>query len=589
MGKMKTLEAKKNEYPTVFSDAQAGNLLRMLGYARPSRKQGEPAYKKFLETYLEPAMGPHDGNYNYIKIIPTTGDVLTQDTMPRIAYMAHHDTVHSQCGMQSANLMYVKEPIVKDGEAQRVVVYAENKVTFTKTMVKGRRWDAVAKTMVDFEEEKEIPSVTGFNSNCLGADCTVGVWLILEMIAANVPGVYVVHNDEEIGRQGAEKIVAAYKKIKSDITTLLNFPIVKYRPAELKPWAELPFSERMEIAPNSFWIDHVDIAMSFDRKAYHSIITHQRGSRTASDAFSASLSTLLSPTLVSGGYPEYEADPTGSFTDSASYDKLISECTNISVGYDDQHTKSETQDFTFAMLLRDALIANGQNMNDKTKLIAERDPTEVPVTTGSTYYGAGAYKGYNGYQGNQGNTYAMNNRRNWEDDDNDLYEWMQNGYSNTSGTTMGPKPNHKSNQQQQQKPQQSKKKETGNSGDDPFSPHSHRSVIADKSDSAGDVGGEVRRKDAYYSSLDNPIDRLPDSFDNEDELVDEDETTSQVYLTSMEEELYDEIAFDDTNLDLFIKYATTLGATHKGFVNFAASYGFDEDIAKLSYFLNQGA
>jgi hypothetical protein len=556
MGKMKTLEAKqtaKSEYPSVFSDAQAGNLLRMLGYARPSRKQGEPAYKKFLETYLEPAMGPHDGNYNYIKIIPTTGDVLTQDTMPRIAYMAHHDTVHSQCGMQSENLMYVREPIVKDGEAQRVIVYAENKVTFTKTIVKGRRWDQKTNSMVDFEEEKEIPSVTGFNSNCLGADCTVGVWLILEMIAANVPGVYVIHNDEEIGRQGAEKIVAAYQKIKSDITTLLNFPIVKYRPADLKPWAELPFSERMEIAPNSFWIDHVDIAMSFDRKAYHSIITHQRGSRTASDAFAASLSTLLSPALVAGGYPEYKADPTGSYTDSASYDKLIPECTNISVGYDGQHTKSETQDFTFAILLRDALITNGHNMNDKSKLIAERDPSKPePIAHKPTggYYGAGAYKGYNGYGG------IMSA---WDDDDR-AYNWMQ------TGSTDKPSDNSSNSKK---KPKSDTEK-NGKIGDDPFSPHNKQSVITDSP-----------KPKAYYSNMDNVID--PD-----DEYADENENVSQVYLTDQEEELYDEVAFDDTNLDLFIKYAASLGATHKGFVNFAASYGFDDDTEKLELFLTKG-
>ena len=154
-------------------------------------------------------------------------------------------------------------------------------------------------------EDDIVTSITG---SCLGADCTTGLWLMLGMIDAGVEGVYVAHAAEEIGGIGSAALV-------------------KDRPA---------------------WLIEVDAVISFDRFGTTSIITHQGGQRTASDEFALSLASILDINLSTDQY--------GTYTDSLEYAGVIPECTNISVGYFDQHTTRESQDLHFAEVLLERLI-----------------------------------------------------------------------------------------------------------------------------------------------------------------------------------------------------------------------------------------
>jgi len=104
-------------------------------------------------------------------------------------------------------------------------------------------------------------------------------------------------------------------------------------------------------------------AIAFDRRGTHSVITHQRGQRSASDAFAYSLADALGL----GHAP----DPTGTFTDTANYVDLIGECSNLSVGYENEHTDHETLDLGYLLHLRDALVAA-----DLTRLTFDRRPGE---------------------------------------------------------------------------------------------------------------------------------------------------------------------------------------------------------------------
>jgi hypothetical protein len=160
-------------------------------------------------------------------------------------------------------------------------------------------------------------------SNCLGADCATGVWLMREMILANRPGLYVFHRAEEIGGKGSSYIA-------------------KHRPKLLEG------------------INH---AIAFDRYGTKSVITHQGWGRCASDTFANALGAAIGLGMV--------PDDGGVFTDTANYTDLVSECTNISVGYLDHHSAKETQDTAFAMELREALLTL-----DATKLPTERKPGE---------------------------------------------------------------------------------------------------------------------------------------------------------------------------------------------------------------------
>lgn len=166
--------------------------------------------------------------------------------------------------------------------------------------------------------------LTAVHSECLGADDTAGVWLMCEMIRAQRPGLYVFHREEEIGGGGSTHV-----SVKT--------------PHLLKG---------------------IQAAIALDRKGTTSIITHQWGGRCASDAFAKSLDAALG-----GGFI---ADSGGTFTDTANYMEQVSECTNLSVGYYNQHTAKESLDLAFICDLRERLLAL-----DTSKLVIERDPTVI--------------------------------------------------------------------------------------------------------------------------------------------------------------------------------------------------------------------
>ena len=242
------------------------SLVEMLRYKRP---EGSDTQKAFCKRFLEPTFGKPDQFGNYIKII---GD------KPNVCFTAHHDTVHTTDGFQKLIIM------------------------------------------------NDVVSISNHaDSNCLGADCTTGVWLILGMIEFGVQGVYVIHAAEESGCQGSQNLIAS----------------------------------------NPVWLGHIDAVISFDRKGQKSVITHQMGIRTASDAFAKSFIDVVNMSQL-------EPDTTGSYTDSNEYAPIVSECTNISVGYYNQHSKNEVQDLDYA---DDLMIALCQA--DWSGLVFERDVTQV--------------------------------------------------------------------------------------------------------------------------------------------------------------------------------------------------------------------
>lgn len=209
-------------------------------------------------------------------------------------------------------------------------------------------------------------------ADCLGADDGAGVWLMLRMIKAKVPGLYVFHRDEESGGQGSAHIV--------------------------KHWDKYYFKSDM----NKHIFDGIKFAIAFDRKGTKSIITHQ-GARTCSDAFADSFSAALNM--------GHTKDDGGTFTDTKNYYNKISECTNLSVGYYSQHFSNESLDIIYLQNLLMALI----NM-DQSKLVSERDPNskdEYPKYNGGRYYWQGGYHKFGG------------------DNDDDVYgsgDWLKEYY-----------------------------------------------------------------------------------------------------------------------------------------------------------------
>ena len=87
---------------------------------------------------------------------------------------------------------------------------------------------------------------------------------------------------------------------------------------------------------------NIDRCIAFDHRGYSDVITHQAGGRCCSDAFANALCKQMNPHLP----PMQPMAPSsgGTFTDSANYTHLIAECTNVAVGYFDQHTAQEKFD-----------------------------------------------------------------------------------------------------------------------------------------------------------------------------------------------------------------------------------------------------
>ena len=191
-------------------------------------------------------------------------------------------------------------------------------------------------------------------SNCLGADDTAGMWLMMEMIRAKVPGLYIFHRAEEVGTLGSKWIA--------------------------------------EKTPNM--LEGVQACVAFDRRGKDSIITFQRSNRCCSDEFALSLGAKLGD--------DFKTDPTGLWTDSASYVDIVGECTNVSVGYTGEHTSFETLHVPTTVRLLDHLLEF-----DPAGLVFKRKPGEKESQYKSYNYGGGGH--YGGYGHWEGGKWVRNN------------------------------------------------------------------------------------------------------------------------------------------------------------------------------------
>lgn len=246
------------------------------------RPAGNPYEEAFINRYIDP-LNPNVDAFGNRWI-----DVGTDE--PTVVWSSHTDTVHNRGGFQLVEV---------------------NKRNIASLAPKQK------------------------DSNCLGADCTTGVWLMLEMIEAGVPGRYIFHRDEENGGNGS-------KWIATNNPSLLHG--IKY-------------------------------AIAFDRRGVTDVITHQ-GSKTCSQKFALSLCAALG-----GGY---KPNSNGMFTDTKNYRRLVPECTNISVGYYGAHSPKETQDLGHLKWLRDTLC-----QIDLSNLVVDRDPAEPDPVLNYGYYAGG--------------------------------------------------------------------------------------------------------------------------------------------------------------------------------------------------------
>lgn len=237
-------------------------LLEILKHKRPYDSAGERA---FLGKFIAGIPGiKFDTELNFWVRIGET----------KTAFSCHTDTVHS-----------------KDG---------------TQVYYQFEDMGMVAKATESSDES--------YDGDCLGADDGVGIWIMLQMIEAKVPGLYLFHRGEELGGIGSSYI------------------------AEHNPGL----------------LQGIQRVIAFDRRGDSDIITHQAGGRCCSDEFAWELSSMLRDVDT-----ELDLVPSnrGMFTDTANYTELVPECTNISVGYEMEHSVYETLDIAYAERLLSACVA----------------------------------------------------------------------------------------------------------------------------------------------------------------------------------------------------------------------------------------
>lgn len=176
----------------------------------------------------------------------------------------------------------------------------------------------------------------------LGADDGAGVWLLLEMIDAGVPGTYIFHRGEEKGGIGSRAVAAHHADFVSKHTH----------------------------------------AIAFDRRDSCSIITRQSRGKCCSDKWAQHFADMINDKDYT-----LKPDPTGTFTDTANYISLIGECTNVSIGYHNEHGGNEILDLEYLLWLREKMIAIDV---EKLASVSERKAGEVePASTYSGGYWQG--------------------------------------------------------------------------------------------------------------------------------------------------------------------------------------------------------
>ena len=191
-------------------------------------------------------------------------------------------------------------------------IIGDNPTTmFTCHLDTADRKQAVTR-LYSIQIDDQEHSVTD-GTTVLGSDDKSGTTVMLYMMAKNVPGLYYFFIGEERGGIGSRALADKYDEVD--------------------------------------YLKNIKRCVSFDRRKTISVITAQAGGRCCSDEFGNALCEQYNSNGLN-----LKIDPTGVFTDSASFIDDISECTNVSVGYLNEHTGKEIQNMDYLIDLCKASV-----------------------------------------------------------------------------------------------------------------------------------------------------------------------------------------------------------------------------------------
>ena len=231
--------------------------------------------------------------------------------------------------------------------------------------------------------EKGIVRSVG-RKEIMGVDDGAGVAMLVSLLQANVPGMYLFTHGEECGGN-------------------------PMRGSILDPLAREPY----------------DRCIAFDRRGDKDIVADQALGVLASEAFVTELAIRLNM-----GHKW----AIGSYTDSSEFKGKIKEIVNVSIGYDANHSAYETLDYAYFKALRAKVLA----LDWETLPCIGPDPTKTRWNGNgqTTYYTNGRKHKSNGYWGARGGVddiYDENGHSLWGDDDYRDYNSSVNGNNNHKG------------------------------------------------------------------------------------------------------------------------------------------------------------
>lgn len=180
-------------------------------------------------------------------------------------------------------------------------------------------------------------------ASCLGADDGAGIYIMLKMLEAKIPGTYVFHRGEERGCLGSREIL----KTRRD------------------------------------WLEKFDACIAFDRPDNTEVVISQSGLSCASETYGKALAGALNALNTAFSY---DISTKGVITDSKIYAYVIPECINLGVGYGFQHSSQEFLDVEHLKALTTACIAL-----EWDKLPVTRVPPEEPALRHFNPFNGGVY------------------------------------------------------------------------------------------------------------------------------------------------------------------------------------------------------
>ena len=260
---------------------------------------------EFTRSYNRLISGYDEENLNFIEVPPFKYN--PKDVRSTFISLVTETYPH---GNEEEVFKFLPE-LSTDKYGNLYTVIGKSDVLFTSHLDTASR--SKSKIRLVSKEKDGAEFICSDGSTILGADDKAGVSVMLYMMAHNIPGVYYFFLGEERGGIGSGKVADDF--------------------------ASFPFLQGMKKC------------VSFDRRNYYSIITDQGGTECCSAEFAESLCKELNKSGLN-----MNLDPTGVFTDSANFIDYIPECTNISVGYFNEHTHEEIQNITFLKKLAEACV-----------------------------------------------------------------------------------------------------------------------------------------------------------------------------------------------------------------------------------------